>query len=84
MPKAASAEPASGGSRFVAEAKPAQVALAPGASVRHEVRAGDNLWRIAARYGTTVEQIKADNGLRGNDLHPGQVLTIRSTAPGGA
>ncbi len=85
-PKSASTEAASGGgaSRFVAEAKPAAVALAPGASVRHEVRAGDNLWRIAARYGTTVEQIKADNGLRGNDLQPGQVLTIRSAAPGGA
>ncbi len=65
--------------RFAAESAPAQVALSPGATVQHEVRPGDNLWRIAARYGTTVEQIKADNGLRSNDLQPGQVLAIRAS-----
>ena len=43
----------------------------------HRVRQGDNLWVIAQRYGTTVERIKLDNGLRGNLLTVGQKLTIR-------
>jgi LysM repeat protein len=42
------------------------------------VREGDTLWLIAQRYGTTVERIKNDNGLRGNLLVVGQKLTIRS------
>lgn len=49
--------------------------------MRHQVRSGDSLWQIASRYGTTVEQIRADNGLRGNALMPGQVLVIRGTPP---
>jgi len=44
----------------------------------HRVRQGDNLWLIAQRYGTTVERIKLDNGLRGNLLRVGQKLVIRS------
>lgn len=51
--------------------------LAPGAEVTHRVRPGDSLWRIANRYGTTVDRIKRDNGLRGNLLRPGQRLSIR-------
>lgn len=58
--------------------------IPPGQSVEHRVRPGDSLWLLASRYGTTVEQIRVDNRLRGNMLHPGQVLTIRSRADGGA
>jgi LysM repeat protein len=43
----------------------------------HRVRRGDNLWLIAQRYGTTVDRIKRDNGLRGNLLQVGQKLVIR-------
>ncbi|HVR30478.1 MAG TPA: LysM peptidoglycan-binding domain-containing protein, partial [Thermoanaerobaculia bacterium] len=43
----------------------------------HRVQRGDNLWVIAQRYGTTVERIKRDNGLRGNRLEVGQKLVIR-------
>ncbi|MEO8197670.1 MAG: LysM peptidoglycan-binding domain-containing protein [Thermoanaerobaculia bacterium] len=54
-------------------------------AVRHQVRSGDSLWQLAARYGTTVERIRADNGLSGNALLPGQVLVIQTgaTAPAG-
>ncbi len=55
-----------------------------GTEVRHQVRSGDSLWQLASRYGTTVEQIRADNGLRGNALLPGQVLLIRGNAVGPA
>ncbi len=62
---------------------PSVAAAAPlpaGSQVRHQVRSGDSLWQLASRYGTTVEQIRADNGLRGNALLPGQILLIRSSA----
>ena len=62
----------------------ARADVAPGTEVRHRVRSGDNLWLLASRYGTTVERIRADNGLRGNALLPGQVLVIRSPASGSA
>ena len=52
-------------------------ASATGGSRTHRVRRGDNLWLIAQRYGTTVERIKRDNGLRGNLLKVGQSLVIR-------
>jgi membrane-bound lytic murein transglycosylase D len=49
---------------------------ASGGTTTHRVRQGDNLWVIAQRYGTTVERIKSDNGLRGNLLRVGQKLVI--------
>jgi membrane-bound lytic murein transglycosylase D len=48
--------------------------------MEYRVQRGDSLWRLAQRYGTTVERIKRDNGLRGNTLQPGQKLTIRSSS----
>ncbi|MFM1895746.1 MAG: hypothetical protein RLZZ385_820 [Pseudomonadota bacterium] len=45
--------------------------------VSHRVRRGDTLWRLANQYGTSVERIQRENGLRGSQLQPGQVLRIR-------
>jgi hypothetical protein len=42
----------------------------------YRVQRGDNLWRIAHRHGTTVEQIREVNGLHGNLIKAGQVLAI--------
>lgn len=43
----------------------------------HVVRSGDNLWRIAQIYGTTVNQIVAANGLSNpNQLVIGEALVI--------
>lgn len=44
--------------------------------VEYIVRAGDTLWTLARRYGTTVEAIVALNGLTGDLLTIGQVLKI--------
>ncbi len=44
--------------------------------VNYTVQAGDTLWTLAQRYGTTVEAIKQANGLTGNLLRIGQVLRI--------
>lgn len=48
----------------------------PPAYITYTVQAGDSLWLIANRYGTTVEAIKNLNGLTGNALDIGQVLKI--------
>lgn len=47
------------------------------ASLRHTVRAGENLYRIALRYGVSVEAIARANGLADPErIYPGLVLTI--------
>lgn len=40
----------------------------------YEVQRGDNLYVIAKRFGTSVENLKQKNGLRSNMIHPGQSL----------
>jgi membrane-bound lytic murein transglycosylase D len=54
------------------------------ASLRYTVRRGDSLWKLASRYGTTVDRIKRDNGLRGDRLTIGQKLTIKTGVPAGS
>ncbi|NJL13246.1 MAG: LysM peptidoglycan-binding domain-containing protein [Microscillaceae bacterium] len=44
--------------------------------LQHTVAQNENLYRIARRYGLTVEQIKAWNNLKDDKLSPGQVLKI--------
>ncbi|AEF94115.1 cell wall hydrolase SleB [Desulfotomaculum nigrificans CO-1-SRB] len=42
----------------------------------YTVAAGDSLFLISQRYGTTVEAIKSVNQLKGDLIYPGQKLTI--------
>ncbi|MCH5342297.1 MAG: LysM peptidoglycan-binding domain-containing protein [Acetatifactor sp.] len=44
--------------------------------VEYTVRAGDTLWDLSRRYGTTVEAIMQANGLTSTVLQIGQVLRI--------
>ncbi len=46
----------------------------------HRVRRGDNLGKIARRYGTTVKAIQNANGLRKTVIHPGQMLVVPGLA----
>ncbi|MED4531175.1 LysM peptidoglycan-binding domain-containing protein [Metabacillus fastidiosus] len=48
------------------------------ASSKHTyiVKNGDNLWKIARNYQTTVEKIMKDNGLSSTTLKIGQTITI--------
>ena len=45
---------------------------------RHVVRDGENLWLIARRYGVSVRELRAWNGLEPDDwLMPGEILEVR-------
>jgi len=59
-------------------------AAAQAASVTHTVKPGENLFRIALYYGTTVDAIQAANGLGTVLIYVGQQLVIpgaTNTAP---
>ncbi len=44
--------------------------------VVHVVRAGDNLFRIALRYGVSVDALRIANGLTGSTIYVGQRLHV--------
>ena len=47
----------------------------------YTVVAGDTLWRIAKKFGTSVEEVVALNGLNSSNLVIWQVLKIPTTSP---
>lgn len=53
-----------------------QIPVSQGPYVEYTVRAGDTLWELSRRYGTTVEAIMQANGLTSSFLQIGQVLRI--------
>lgn len=48
------------------------------------VQPGDSLYKIAARYGTSVEALQKNNGLKSTVLYPGQALNVTSGSSSGA
>jgi LysM repeat protein len=67
---------------------PGETATPPAEPTTYVVQQGDTLYSIARRFGTTVDAIKAANGLTGNTISVGQRLTIpggtvQTPAPGG-
>ena len=53
-------------------------ATSSGTATSYKVRTGDSLWKIASRFDTTVSRIQLANGMKGSNLHVGQVLAIPS------
>ncbi|SDJ51102.1 LysM peptidoglycan-binding domain-containing protein [Salimicrobium halophilum] len=54
-------------------------------SSTHTVQAGDTLYSLAKRYGTTVEALTSANGITDvTNIQIGEVLTIPSTTGGGS
>ena len=43
------------------------------------VKSGDSLWNIAQAAGTTVADLKAENNLKSDLIHPGDVLSFNQT-----
>ncbi|MEM9528505.1 MAG: LysM peptidoglycan-binding domain-containing protein, partial [Bacteroidota bacterium] len=54
---------------------------APATQQTHTVAKGETLYRISKQYGTTVDAIKAQNGLTSNTVFAGQQLTVVSNQP---
>lgn len=54
--------------------------VTPG-TINYTVKSGDNLYAIARKYNTTVDEIKKLNKLASNTLSIGQVLKIPITTP---
>ena len=44
--------------------------------ITYRVNRGDTLWRIANRYGTSVQKLRQNNSQAGDALQVGQVLKI--------
>mgnify|MGYP003382163068 CR=1 FL=1 len=77
---AASSAPAGSATAFETASTPSATTLAT-----HVVKGGDNLSRIAKKYGVSVKEIRTANGLKSNDIKVGQKLKIpASAASGGA
>ncbi len=65
-----------------AMAAPAATAGGPGCSLFYTVRHGDNLFRIALRYGTTYTYLMQLNGLANpNFIYAGQTLCVKAAKP---
>ncbi len=45
-------------------------------AAQYRVKSGDSLWKISQIYGTSVQALKRENGLRSNLIHVNQVLNI--------
>ena len=43
----------------------------------HKIRRGDTLGGIAARYGTTVKQLRKLNNIKGNNITAGKTIRVR-------
>lgn len=63
-------------SRYGRHSTPTQTVASLPTMKIHEVKAGESLSDIAARYGLTPQEVLLANGLRSHDLHPGQLLVV--------
>lgn len=69
-------------SPFTVNAAPAQTAGGSGCAQFYVVRPGDNLFRIALRFNTTITALVILNGLpNANLIYSGMTLCLRAGAP---
>lgn len=71
-----------GGGSAPAKPTPAPAPAKPVAAGTYTVKKGDTLSGIAAKYGTTYQQLAAINGIKNpNLIYPGQVIKLTGSAP---
>ncbi len=58
---------------------PKSVQYETGAKRYHKVRSGDTLYDLARKYGCTVRNLQAWNGIRGSRINPGKRLIVGVT-----
>ena len=46
----------------------------------YQVQAGDSVWKIANKFGMTVDQFRSLNNLSGNFIYPGQTLKVNQVS----
>jgi murein DD-endopeptidase MepM/ murein hydrolase activator NlpD len=74
-PRAAAPPPAPAYQSVTTRSVTGKVVEVEGRAVSHKVRKGDTLDEIADKLGTSVAQLRADNGLKKHaKIHPGQVI----------
>jgi membrane-bound lytic murein transglycosylase D len=66
------------GTRLRVPSKNVALASADEGVLSYKVRRGDNLDKVARRFGVTVSELKKLNGLRRNRLEVGQVLSLKA------
>lgn len=49
-------------------------------TVTHKVQPGESLYSIARRYNVDMAELSRANNLRGNNIHPGQVLHVSGSS----
>ncbi|MBO0444339.1 LysM peptidoglycan-binding domain-containing protein [Vagococcus fluvialis] len=48
----------------------------PNKDVTHKTTYGDSLWVIASKYGVTIDSLRKQNNIKGDLIHPGQILLV--------
>ena len=61
---------------YTPPAAPASDAPVAGSTLPHTVKPGDSLWKLSRDYDTTVEAIRAANGISGNNIRVGETIQI--------
>ncbi|MGA7827714.1 MAG: NlpC/P60 family protein [Geobacteraceae bacterium] len=74
------------GEKLVVPSRTSSVAERHAASVKskaavYKVRKGDTLYRIARKAGLSVDELKRINGMSGNSIKPGKILSFRASEP---
>jgi len=64
------------GRELIVSGDPVKSNPVSGNYTQYKVRSGDNLWKIASKFGTTVPEIKKANSLSSNEIYVGSILMI--------
>ncbi|MEM7010426.1 MAG: LysM peptidoglycan-binding domain-containing protein [Verrucomicrobiota bacterium] len=48
---------------------------------RHTIVAGDSLWKISRDYNTTINDIRAANGIEGDRINVGETIAVPTNEP---